>query len=234
MKKAFATGAALLLAAAVAGMLPGAGRRVHAATTTVSVQDNQYNPASVTINVGDTVQWNWTDSNPHTVSSTGAESFDSSPAKTSGSFTHTFSAIGSFGYVCSVHGSIMSGTVVVQAAPATNTPTSTPTVTSTPAATNTLGPTDTPGAKTPTRTPTETPVATSTPRPSATAAAAAPTIAITQPAVAASPGSAAAGAQLPRAGSGSAGGASGGWLSVALAAAGLAVIAGAVVWRRRA
>ena len=234
MKKALATGAALLLAAAVAGMLSGAGRRVHAATTTVGVQDDLFNPASVTISVGDSVQWNWTGSNPHTVSSTGAESFDSGAPQTAGSFSHAFNTIGSFGYLCAVHGAAMSGTVVVQAAPPTNTPTSTPTATNTPAATNTPGPTNTPGTTTPARTATGTPLATGTPAPSATGAVSTATAAPAQPA--ATPvipgGGAGAGTQFPRAGGGTAGGASMPWLSVALAAAGLAILGGAALARR--
>lgn len=231
MKKVFATGAALLLAAAVAGMLPGAGRRVHAATTTVSVQDNQYSPSSITINVGDTVQWNWTGSNPHTVSSTGAESFDSGAPQTGGSFSHMFNTIGSFGYACAVHGSAMAGTVVVQAAPATNTPTSTPTATNTPAATNTpVTSTTTPGAS-------QTPAPTNTPAPSITAAATTPTIDGTLPATAATRPSdgAGAGAALPRTGTG---GTSSGfamsWFAIAIAAAGLTAIGGAAALRKRA
>ncbi len=234
MKKALATGAALLLAAAVAGMLSGAGRRVHAATTTVGVQDDLFNPASVTISVGDSVQWNWTGSNPHTVSSTGAESFDSGAPQTAGSFSHAFNTIGSFGYLCAVHGAAMSGTVVVQAAPATNTPTFTPTTTGTPAATNTPGPTNMPGTTTPTRIATGTPLATGTPAPSATGAVSTATAAPAQAAAAPSipGGGTGAGTQLPRTGDGAAGATPVSWWSIALAAAGLAILGGAALARR--
>lgn len=226
MKKATAIGMALLVASVVATVLPGAGGVTRAATTTtVSVQDNQFNLATVTITAGDTIQWNWTGSNPHTVSSTGAESFDSGAPQTVGSFLHTFSTIGSFGYMCAVHGSAMSGTVIVLPAAATNTPTSTPTATSTVLATNT------PASVTPTTAPAETPAPTSTAAASVTAT---PAGAITQPAATATRAAGAAGAQLPRTGSGGSGGASMSWLNIALAVVGFVVLGAALAARRRA
>ena len=79
----------------------------------VSLHDNFYAPAAVTIAAGVTVTWTWAGANPHTVTSdTGV--FDSSPAKTSGTFSFTFPSAGTFHYHCLVHGFIMSGTVTVQ------------------------------------------------------------------------------------------------------------------------
>jgi len=88
--------------------------RASADDATVSVGDNTFSPATVTINVGDTVTWNWVGQNPHTVTADDG-SFDS-PQQTSGSFSHTFNTAGTFEYICEVHGQSMSGTVVVQAA----------------------------------------------------------------------------------------------------------------------
>jgi plastocyanin len=83
-------------------------------SATVSVDDNVFVPAAVTIDVGGTVTWNWTGSNPHTVTADDG-SFESAQ-QTTGSFTHTFDTAGTFGYFCEVHGQAMSGTVTVNAA----------------------------------------------------------------------------------------------------------------------
>src|SRR5690349_11073591 len=55
----------------------------------VSVMDNFFSPADVTVSVGGTVTWTWAGVNAHTVTSnTGA--FDSSPPRTTGTFAFTF------------------------------------------------------------------------------------------------------------------------------------------------
>jgi plastocyanin len=72
-----------------------------------------------TIHAGDTVQWNWL-GGPHSSTSgtcAGACTADGnwdSGLMTSGTFNHTFPAAGTFPYFCQVHGSLMTGTVVVQ------------------------------------------------------------------------------------------------------------------------
>lgn len=74
-----AAGVTLLTLALIAIALPWqppAGTAA-AATASVSVQDNKYVPSTITITTGDTVEWTWAGSNIHTVTSTGAESFDS-------------------------------------------------------------------------------------------------------------------------------------------------------------
>ena len=79
----------------------------------VSIGDNFYNPVSVAVSTGESVLWEWTGDNPHTVT------FDdmnitSSSTQTSGTFTATFPNSGTFTYFCSVHGrTVMSGQVVV-------------------------------------------------------------------------------------------------------------------------
>ena len=69
-----------------------------------------YSPPSVSIAVGDTVQWVW-DSPTHSV--TGAsKDFDSGIHDPPFTFSHTFMVAGSFPYFCLVHG-MMTGTVQV-------------------------------------------------------------------------------------------------------------------------
>jgi plastocyanin len=70
-----------------------------------------YAPASVSIAAGGTVNWTWNGDLTHSVTSN-IGLFDSG-VKVSGSFSHTFPSAGSFPYHCTVHGFIMSGTVIV-------------------------------------------------------------------------------------------------------------------------
>lgn len=206
-----------------------AASSVSAATRTVSVVDDAYVDAvssnsTTTIAVGDTVQWNWSGSNQHTVTSTSGEVFDSGAPQTTGTFSHTFNAVGSFNYICGVHGTAMTGTVVVQAAQA---PTNTPQPTNTPAsqATNTpaSSASSTPGGPTA--------VATTAPG-SSSPTSAAPTPPSGSPAPS---GTQSAGESLPSAGTGS-GSDSFPWATIASLAliAGLAVAAAAAyrIFRR--
>jgi plastocyanin len=97
-----------------------------AATTTVSIVDFGFSPATVTVVTGSTVTWTNTGAVIHSVTSdTGA--FDSSPGCPSGpcidpgaSYSHVFAQAGRFAYHCKVHPN-MTGTVVVNAAATTTT-----------------------------------------------------------------------------------------------------------------
>lgn len=103
-----------------------------AATQTVTVNSNFYSPSSLTINVGDTVQWNWV-SGSHTVTSGSNTTPDgkfcsldnnatasvasctgTAYAKTSPyTYSYTFNQTGNYPYYCTVHGASMSGTITV-------------------------------------------------------------------------------------------------------------------------
>lgn len=78
----------------------------------VDVNDNSFSPTSATICAGQQVNWTWRGGNQHNVT------FDAggpnSATQTTGTFSRTFPAAGTFTYVCTIHGSSMSGTVVVQ------------------------------------------------------------------------------------------------------------------------
>ncbi len=228
----------------VAALLAFAPSISGAATAGVSIQDDAalggvFSPKTTTITAGDSVLWTWTGADRHSVTADDA-SFDEPPAdaKTSGTFSHTFNAPGTYAYYCRVHGALggagMSGTIVVQAAPATNTPAPTNTVapdTATPAPPGTPAATNTPGSATPATTPT---TATGTPLASVTAPVATSTVAGTTPiATATRSGGAARGAQLPRTGSGSTISGSMPGLSIVLTAAGLGLLAGAFTMTRR-
>jgi plastocyanin len=79
---------------------------------------NSSRPATDTVAVGETVTWTWTStgSTAHSVQSLGTPSFTSSDVLTGDGMTYTmtFNAPGTYHYDCAVHGTLMSGTVVVQ------------------------------------------------------------------------------------------------------------------------
>jgi plastocyanin len=77
----------------------------------VTVENIAFTPMSVTVEIGGTVTWDFTQGT-HTTTGSGPESWDSE-VKNSGSFSHKFNLLGSFSYICSIHPS-MTGTVIVE------------------------------------------------------------------------------------------------------------------------
>jgi plastocyanin len=73
--------------------------------------------SSRTIEVGDTVTWNWYSGGSHNVKSNASsnESFESSFFTQGGTFSHTFTSVGTNDYVCSPHAGNMFGTITVVA-----------------------------------------------------------------------------------------------------------------------
>ncbi|MDX1953539.1 MAG: Ig-like domain-containing protein [Verrucomicrobiota bacterium] len=90
---------------------------LHAATHNVSVGNNFFNPANITINQGDTVRWTWI-GNGHTVTSgtrpTASGLFNSGLRNNGAVFTFTFNDAGVFPYFCQPHAG-QNGSVTVQA-----------------------------------------------------------------------------------------------------------------------
>lgn len=79
-----------------------------------SSRNTSSNPAVDTIAVGGSVTWEGQGGN-HDVFSTGSPSFPNSPSPLNTSdYTFTFNTIGTYTYQCSIHGSQMSGRVVVR------------------------------------------------------------------------------------------------------------------------
>jgi plastocyanin len=85
------------------------------ASATVSMGDNFYSPASVSIAVGDTVTWNNNGQAQHSATANDG-SFDTGVFGPGGSRSETFTRAGTFSYFCTVHGQSQSGTVRVLAA----------------------------------------------------------------------------------------------------------------------
>jgi len=81
------------------------------ASKSVSIVDFAFNPGSITVNTGDTVQWtnNGKVSEGHDVTGDG---LDSGLMISGDTYNHTFKASGTFSYLCTIHPS-MTGTVKV-------------------------------------------------------------------------------------------------------------------------
>jgi plastocyanin len=76
------------------------------------------NRAVDTVAVGGTVTWTWTNTGeiPHSVESLGSPIFRNSIIQTGDGKTHeaTFHSAGTYQYDCAIHGSAMTGTIVVR------------------------------------------------------------------------------------------------------------------------
>ena len=77
----------------------------------IDVRDDFFTPQTTTVPVGTTITWTWRGSNFHDVF---FNSTDHSDAKTSGSYSRQFTVAGTYPYMCSIHGSAMTGQIVVQ------------------------------------------------------------------------------------------------------------------------
>jgi len=144
----------LVLAATVGVALAACAPGAVGAQTTTTVQMGdlwfcdpsfQNGVCETTVTAGDTVEWVWVGSQPHTTTecagdldSCGSPHLWDSPVQTGGTFSFTFDAPGAFLYRCQVHLFEMRGVITVLA------PQPTPTPTPTRVASPTPGPTPTP------------------------------------------------------------------------------------------
>ena len=89
-----------------------------AAVVNVSVVNNSFQPASVTVQVNDQVTWNWAAGDgavPHSTTSETGGLWDSGVHTQPFDFTMTFPTAGTFQYICTIHAAVgMRGTVTVQ------------------------------------------------------------------------------------------------------------------------
>ncbi|MEU6259553.1 plastocyanin/azurin family copper-binding protein [Streptomyces sp. NPDC047043] len=119
-RKKFLRPAAVLTLLLAAPVLAGCGTSSAAGKSeasapppvVVNVRNMSFTPSSVTVRRGQKVVWKFDDGGvPHDVVGDGGLK---SELKTSGSYTHTFTAAGTFHYTCSVHSAMMTGTVTVR------------------------------------------------------------------------------------------------------------------------
>jgi plastocyanin len=100
-----------LAGTACSGTEPAGAARVQPLSVVIS--DNAYAPSSVVAEVGSQVTWQWQGTLQHSVI------FDNndpgSPLQAAGTFSRTFTTVGSFTYHCEIHGaSGMTGVVTVR------------------------------------------------------------------------------------------------------------------------
>jgi plastocyanin len=82
----------------------------------ITIVGTSFSPSTVTVRPGEPVCWTWSQSVQHNVHADD-DSFTSGAPASQGTFQTTFTAVGSHGFHCQVHGSTtggMRGTVVVQ------------------------------------------------------------------------------------------------------------------------
>jgi plastocyanin len=91
----------------------GAGAGGGGGGAEVSEEGIAFNPAEVTVAVGDTVTWTNNDSVPHDVTADSFSSGDPGGMAPGDTFEETFDEAGTFDYVCTVHPG-MEGTVIVK------------------------------------------------------------------------------------------------------------------------
>lgn len=207
---------AILAIALLAASLALTEHNAKAANQGVTIDNFAFSPATVTVNVGDTVTWTNAEGGgiPHTATSdTGAFDTGSIPDGAS-STAITFSTAGTFSYHCTIHPTML-GTVVVQQA-------TTPTTTATTTATTTTTATATAATSTPTSTATSVPTSTPTTVP--------PTSTATSPAATST---ATAAPAPPATGGGTVGGTGAGGLLVLAGLGAIALTGGTLIAIRR-
>jgi plastocyanin len=89
----------------------GAAPAAPVATDHVAIQSFAFGPGTATVRPGTTVTWTQQDEDQHTVTADDG-SFASSPLITGQTYTHTFTAPGTYHYHCAIH-PFMHGTVTV-------------------------------------------------------------------------------------------------------------------------
>lgn len=80
-------------------------------TTSVSVDDNVFNPSNIQVSPGQTVTWTWVTSTVHNV--TFSDGGSGNKGGSNVTFTKTFPTAGTFSYSCTLHGG-MNGSVLVK------------------------------------------------------------------------------------------------------------------------
>lgn len=84
----------------------------------VAVEDDAFNPATKTVNVGDAVLWQWKGGNQHNVTWVTQSGAGNSATQSSGTYSRTFSTVGTYDYFCSIHATFgMRGTIIVHEVP---------------------------------------------------------------------------------------------------------------------
>ena len=109
-----------------------------AATIPVAMAHYAFSPASITINVGDTLTWTNSDTAPHDVTTTsGPVPIHSATLTTGQSWSYTFTTPGTYRYICSIHPDMQASVTVLapKSSPPARVVTPAPSVTTAPVTT---------------------------------------------------------------------------------------------------
>jgi plastocyanin len=93
------------------GTPAGSATSTQAAGSTVEIKNFAFNPTSLTVSAGTTVTWTNNDAVAHTVTASDG-SFDSGNLAPGDSWSHTFTAAGSFDYRCNYHPDMLAKVIV--------------------------------------------------------------------------------------------------------------------------
>lgn len=117
MLRACITAMVIALCLSVIGVAAAADTASSGATVNIEIGDNFFNPAAVTVNVGDTIVWTHKGQRPHDV--TADNGVLNSPRRLMNGATYSFTATtpGTIKYQCTIHAG-MEATITVQGAPA--------------------------------------------------------------------------------------------------------------------
>lgn len=103
------------------------------AAQAVEIMGYAFQPATLTINAGDTVVWTNHDTAPHNVVVTnGPEKFTSPTLQQGQTYSYTFTKPGTYSYYCSIHPDMKASVTVSGTTPPTTTPPTTTPPTTTP------------------------------------------------------------------------------------------------------
>lgn len=80
---------------------------------TITIYGMSFSPASKTVAKGTVVTWSNNDSYAHTATSDDGSTFDTGNIAGGASATYTANTAGTFTYHCLIHGTAMSGTLIV-------------------------------------------------------------------------------------------------------------------------
>ena len=78
----------------------------------IDISNFAFNPASLSLKVGDSVTWTNKDSASHTVTSDSGSELGSNALSNGQSYSHTFNTPGTYSYHCTIH-PMMTGTISV-------------------------------------------------------------------------------------------------------------------------
>jgi plastocyanin len=103
---------AVLAGTTILALGPGAAL---SASPTVGVGSggDRFSPRNVSVPVGGTVTWRWSDGGHNVRIRSGAEGFDSGYRKGGATYSHRFTHAGTYTFVCDAHQPEMRGTVAV-------------------------------------------------------------------------------------------------------------------------